>query len=163
MRTARRWVWWEKIHEEATEKTWKDKMVLNWKLAGAELRRSSSSSSPEATTLGLQSMRAGPRITERRWVWTTPHSAICTLDWQGRVLFLTPWRDDLAKTTPEEQLLPWLSLAWLGGAAAGAQDGARPERRCRNGPELREPHTHLSILSKWAERQALEGPRWLSA
>ena len=49
MRIARRRVWWEQMHEEATEKTWKDKMVLNWKPAGAELRRSSPSSSPEAT------------------------------------------------------------------------------------------------------------------
>lgn len=35
MRTARRRVWWEQIHEEATENTRKDRMLLNWKPAGA--------------------------------------------------------------------------------------------------------------------------------
>ena len=70
MRTARRRVWREQFHEEATEKTLKDKVALNWEPTGAKLRGSGttrgSSPSPKPGSDNTGAKRNEGRTTNNR-------------------------------------------------------------------------------------------------
>lgn len=111
--------------------------------------------------LGLRGMRAGPRTAAGRRVWPPPSlGSACWADqeescfWHTEGTMQKPLRRN--SCCPDSATHGWEERP-------PAQDGARRARRCRDGPDLREPqHTSATWMSG-QKRQASKGPRWLSA